>query len=103
MAFEKGHKLSRGGKRKGAGRKSSKVKALVAQAQAQTEGADAEDATANLAEIKRLAYDPGTGEKVRIQALMYLVDRKLGKPKEPREHTGGITIRIAGYDPEVAG
>jgi hypothetical protein len=97
MKFKKGNNLATGGARKGSGRKPSAVKAIAA-----IFSSDPEAALDDLTEIRRIAYDPATSEKVRVQALIYLVDRRLGKPKEPREHSGGITIQIEGYSPDLA-
>lgn len=62
-----------GGRRLGAGRKADKVKAIVAEAKAGK-------AIDYLEQIEALAASSDS-DKVKLAALIYLVDRELGKPK----------------------
>jgi len=61
-----------------------------------------EQAIANLEEMKRRAFDLETPAAVAADLLKYLTDRVMGKPKEPKEHSGGLTIQIEGYSPDLA-
>ncbi|HYE20107.1 MAG TPA: hypothetical protein VEA69_16790 [Tepidisphaeraceae bacterium] len=82
-------KQAPGGKRPGAGRKPDVVKQI-----AQTAMAD--KAVDYLEAIERLALSTDS-DKVRLAAYVYLTDRLLGKPKEPKDVTGEIVVRVEGY------
>jgi hypothetical protein len=80
MPFQKGHKLARGGRRPGAGRKPNVVREMV-------ESGDfsaAPDVAEVVDQLRHLALH-GASERVQVQACIAYLDRKLGKPRQTVE------------------
>jgi hypothetical protein len=82
----------KGGKRPGAGRKPSTLKAVLAKC-------GKLDAEALFLRIKGKekweALVNSKDENIRLRALIYLTDRAYGKVAQPLEHSGEVTVNLA--------
>jgi hypothetical protein len=78
MPFTKGHKLAKGGKRPGAGRKPAEIKQMRGEA-----------AAACFDRANQIAHDRSLPASLQLQACIYIINRVEGTPTQTVDATVG--------------
>jgi hypothetical protein len=107
MAFKKGHKFAKGGKRLNAGRKPDEFKALMAQIASSKEAIELVTGAIEGKEVDEfLVLQTGVQVPVkpdaatRLKFLQYATDHGYGKANQPIEHSGDVGSRLIFVHPE---
>ncbi len=99
MAFQKGHKYGKGGKKPGAGRPTNEFRTLCAQALDEVKGIDFVKALVAGVKFEGPFGKSEAKPETRLEAVKWLADRAHGKATQPisGEDGGEFILKVINY------